>query len=116
MAAELRFNASMRSLLYDLRYALRGLRRSPAFTAIAVVLLALGTGANTAVFTVVHAVLLRPLPYPQPEQLVRMNRSRDVAAVTVPEYQFWKQNASSYQSVAAHRGILDRYLGTGSAM
>jgi len=99
----------LQSLMQDLRLGARVLRKSPGFTAVAVLTLALGIGANAAIFSVVDAILLRPLPYPQPAQLVRLweyDPSRGYFRNVVNPYNFmdWRDNSNSFQSMAAITG------------
>jgi len=96
----------MEDLLRDVRYAVRGLRRRPGFSAVVVVTLALGIGANTAIFSVVQAVLLRPLPYPEPERLVRLWSAypeRDVRfGTTSPlDVHDWERLSDGFASIGA---------------
>src|SRR3989442_9101087 len=94
-------------MLNDLRYAWRGLLKHPAFASIAVFVLALGIGANTAIFSVVDAVLLRPLPYPDPERLVSITnfwRKTGLRGGTVsaPDFHDWHDQATSFEGMAAY--------------
>ncbi|MCP4662233.1 MAG: permease, partial [bacterium] len=89
--------------LQDLRFALRLLAGNPGFTAIAVVVLALGIGGNTAIFSLVHGILLRPLPLPAAEQLVQLERSYPegrVPTVSVPKFHYWREHAESFTAMA----------------
>jgi putative ABC transport system permease protein len=106
----------MSILLRDLRYGLRTLLKAPGFTAVAVITLALGIGANTAIFTVAHAVLLKPLPYTQPEQLMVVaenNLSRGWTSFSVSPANFldWRTQARSFARLAAWGGRSFNYTG-----
>ena len=99
----------MGALIQDLRYGLRTLAKNPGFTAVAVLTLALGIGANTAIFSVVDAVLLRPLPYPEPDRLFTVYQTlpQDPAqntGVSYPNYLDWTQQNQVFESIAAVRG------------
>src|SRR5216110_891896 len=90
----------------DLRFALRQLLKNPGFTAVAVLTLALGIGANTAMFSVINAVLLRPLPYTQPDRLVWMSESGDEVAnrpLSYPNFVDWRARNHVFQSMSTYR-------------
>src|SRR5918912_3801162 len=96
----------MGTLLQDLRFGWRMLRRQPAFAFVAVLTLALGVGANTAVFSVVDAVLLRPLPYPAADRLVMLwttMKSQGVpqSGSAMPDYREWRDRTHSFEGLGA---------------
>src|SRR3989449_11700427 len=98
----------MSTLFQDLRYGLRMLAKNPGFTAVAVTTLALGIGANTAVFSVVNAVLLKPLAYRDPDRIVTLsNTLRNIEATTglqkqvsIANLQDWHDQSSSFDAMA----------------
>ncbi|MBZ5535792.1 MAG: ABC transporter permease [Acidobacteriia bacterium] len=89
----------------DVRYGLRMLARSPGVTAAVVLTLALGIGATTAIFTVVNGVLLRPLPYPEPERLVYIRGNTYGPFATRAEYLAWKDRSQTLSHIAAYMGF-----------
>jgi predicted permease len=106
----------MNTLLLDVRYAFRMLARSPAFTAIAVLTLALGIGANTALFSVVNGVLLNPLAYPHSGQLVAIYEriaGLDSAPIEYLNFLDWERDSRSFASMAAYRNEDYNFIGNG---
>ena len=96
----------MKTLLQDLRYGLRVLWKTPGFTAVAVLALALGIGANTAIFSVVNGVLLRPLPFAEPERLVMVWMDNRVLELredlgSYPNYVSWRDESQAFEHLAA---------------
>src|SRR5882762_2927123 len=93
----------MHAILQDFRYALRMLAKQPAFAAIAVVTLALGIGANTAIFSIINSVLLRPLPYPHADRIMVLNESTGPGqgfSVALPDYFDWQKETKTFEHLA----------------
>jgi putative ABC transport system permease protein len=94
----------METLIQDLRYGYGMLVKSPAFAVVAILTLALGIGANTAIFTVIYGVLIRPLPFPQPDRLQALwtlFASGDREGASLPDFVDWRQQAQSFDAMAA---------------
>jgi predicted permease len=106
----------LETLLQDIRFGLRMLRKNPGFTAVAVLTLALGIGANTAIFSVVDAVLLNPVPFPQPDRLVNFYESTRLApksVISYPNFLDWEREAHNFSGMAAWVG--DEFTLTGTS-
>ena len=101
----------------DLRYAVRQLARSPAFTVVAVLTLALGIGANTAIFSAVYSVLLRPLPYAHADRLVDLREGTGQGGsmfVTMGNYDVWRQRSPQFSALAAYAYAAFTLTGAGA--
>lgn len=97
----------MDEVLNDIRFGIRMIRKSPGFASVAVLTLAIGIGANAAIFSFVDAVLLRPLPYPHPEEIVQVWEKPpkyDRNGVSTMNFLDWKNQNTVFQSMAAETG------------
>ena len=108
----------MDTLRYDLRHAIRAMSRQPATSLIIVLTLALAIGANTAVFSAVHTVLIRPLPYAQPDSLVMLWEKREAEgvmknSVSPADYLDWARTATSFTAMAAMTEVTADLTGEG---
>ena len=109
----------LETVLQDVRYALRGIRQAPSFWLVLLLTLALGIGANTAIFSVVYAVLLRPLPYPAGERLVWLGESTPKApgiSVTWINFQHWRSENRTFEDLAGFTGADFTMTGRGEAV
>ena len=107
----------MRTIIQDLKYGLRMLAKNPGFTAVAVMTLALGIGGNVVVFSLLDAVLLRPLPYPQPERLFRVfplegKRKAGSEATSYPDFRDWQRQSRTFEAMAAYKELPLNLTGT----
>jgi putative ABC transport system permease protein len=110
-------SSTMRDSIRNIRYGIRRLVKSPGFSVIVVLTLALGIGANTTIFSIVNSLLLKPLPYPQPDKLVMLNHiypSVDlVAGVSPPGFRDYRDRTVSFETVAITRGWSANLTGVG---
>jgi predicted permease len=108
----------LENLTGDIRYALRGLRRSPSFTVAAILTVALGIGASTAIFTVVNAVLLRPMPIPRPDDVAYVGwvwaKGGDISSLSAFQYEFVRDHQRAFEAVTTYRTD-ELHLGNESA-
>src|SRR2546430_1110079 len=105
-------------MFQDLRLGMRMLLKNPGFTAVVVATLALGIGANVALFSVVNGVLLNPLPFPQPEQLVTLDQSKpnfETGAIPYPNFRDWQNQNQTFSAMAISRGAGFTLIGNGEA-
>jgi predicted permease len=108
----------LEELLGDLRFGVRMLVKSPGFTAVAILTLAVGIGANTAVFSVVNGVIFNPLPYPHPEQLVTIHESKPnfaTGSISFPNFLDWQKDNRTFSGMAMSRGNSFNLTGRGEA-
>src|ERR1700679_3966456 len=106
----------MSTLLQDIRFSIRMLLKNPGFAAIAILTLALGIGANTALFSVVNGVLLNPLSYPHSEQLVTVYGKTPGfarASISYPNFLDWQRGTQTFSSMALYRNEPYNLTGTG---
>src|SRR5262249_50534740 len=106
------------TLMQDLAYALRMIRKNPGFAAIVILMIALGIGANTAIFSVVNAALLRPLPFADPERIVvvyQQTGNFENASVSYLNFLDWQKQNRSFENIAAWRSESFNWTGSGEA-
>ena len=109
----------MHGWLQDLRSALRQFIKTPAVTAVVIITIALGVGANTALFSVVNGVLLNPLPYPQPDQLVTLHQGKAnfaTGSIPFPDFRDWRTDNHTFSAMAISRGYAFSLTGAGEAI
>ena len=108
----------MEGLLQDIRYGFRVLRKSPVFTLVAVLTLALGIGANTAIFSIFNGVLLSPLPYPHADRMVTLGASKpnfQNGAISYPNFRDWQKDNQTFEAMAIFRNTTYSLTGVGAA-